>query len=263
MRIAKKISYDKVEELEMFYLLKQKICKIKEKKPDSAISKLDDISELNYYLIIDCKNVSEEMGFDKNYNISNFFYNNESNKKFIEHLKTKNSQPIFLKKLGLLTEVKGCYLIATNKEVDDNISIYNSINTISCKYDLSELPLEFQKMCNEYEKYNIENKIKINPLLEDIMNISPSKRDGILESILKNMTFVEIPKNMDDLYDLNYQNFPSQETNIEDIIEHKISNIKDIEFLNSVMEASIQKENFELCAKVRDRISEIKKINNL
>jgi predicted glycosyltransferase involved in capsule biosynthesis len=54
-----------------------------------------------------------------------------------------------------------------------------------CKFDFNNLPSDFEDICNEYEAYNINNNISINPYLNDIFNISTLERDKILENILK------------------------------------------------------------------------------
>jgi hypothetical protein len=262
MRIAKKINYEKAKSFDLFLLLKQKIDKIKKTKPNSSIAQINNNNFLNYYLIIECKDVSKELGFDKNKKPNELFFNNEeNNKNFLKHLKIKNLQPSYFKKLGLLNEITGCYLIATTKHEKENISIYNSINTISCKFNLNELPFEFEDICNEYEMYNINNNISINPFLNDIFNISTLKRDKILESILKSVSFIEMPKNIYNSYDFDKNNLESVNftDKFEDVIGEKIKNINDINFLENVMENAIENDNFELCAKIRDRLKEIKK----
>lgn len=261
MRIAKKIDSEKVKLVDLFFLLKQKIDKIKQTKPNSSIAQIDDIYSLDYYLIIECKDISNELGFDKNKKPNEFFFNHEeNNKKFLNHLKVKNSQPYYFKKLGLLNEISGCYLVATTKKEKENISIYNSINTVSCKFDFENLPSYFEDICNEYEVYNINNNISVNPYLNDIFNISTLERDKILENILKSVPFIDVPKNIYSpneigINDLEIKYFKN---NIEDIIENKIKNINDIGFLEKVMESAIERDNFELCTKIRDRIKEIK-----
>ena len=262
MRIAKKIDFEKAKKIDLFLLLKQKMNKIKQTKPNSSIAQIKDIYSLNYYLIIECKDVSKELGFDKNKKSNEIFFNNEeNNKKFLRYLKIKNSQPFYFKKLGLLNDITGCYLVATTKKEKENISIYNSINTVSCKFDFNNLPSDFEDICNEYEAYNINNNISINPYLNDIFNISTLERDKILENILKSISFIEIPKNIYSPYEFstNDSEIKYFKNNIEDVIENKIKNINDIGFLEKVMESAIESDNFELCAKIRDRIKEIKK----
>jgi ABC-type antimicrobial peptide transport system permease subunit len=263
MRIVKKIDFEKVKKIDLFLLLKQKINKIKQTKLNSSIAQVNDIYSLNYYLIIECKDISKELGFDKNKKPNEIFFNNEdNNKKFIKHLKVKNSQPFYFKKLGLLNEITSCYLVATTKKEKENISIYNSINTVSCKFDFDNLPSDFEDICNEYETYNINNDISINPYLNDIFNISTLERDKILESILKSVSFVEMPKNIYNTYEFKTNDLEEKhlKNNIENVIENKIKNINDIDFLEKVMESAIENDNFELCAKIRDKIKEIKKL---
>ena len=65
MRIAKKIDFEMVKRIDLFSLLNQKINKIKQTKPNSSIAQVNDNYSLNYYLIIECKNVSKELGYDR------------------------------------------------------------------------------------------------------------------------------------------------------------------------------------------------------
>lgn len=261
MRIAKKIEFEKVKNIDLFLLLKKKFNKLKQTKPNSSIARFDNIFDLNFYLIIECKDVSKELGFDKNKKPNEILLNHEeNNKKFLNHLKVKNSQPFYFKKLGLLNDVLGCYLVATTKKEKENISIYNSINTISCKFTFDNLPSDFEDICNEYELYNINNNISINPYLNDIFNISTLERDKILENILKSISFIEVPKNIYIPYKFKSNDLETNyfNNNIENLIEIKINNINDVDFLEKVMDSAIENDNFELCAKIRDRIKKIK-----
>ena len=96
MRISKKISFEKVKKLERFLLLKKKIEKSIDNKPGSQISKIENISKLNYYLVIDCKDVSEDFNFNNN-DKNILFSDEELNKKFIKFLIKKIHSQVILK----------------------------------------------------------------------------------------------------------------------------------------------------------------------
>ena len=266
MRVAKNIKYEIAKNSERFILLKKKITKSIENNPEGPISKLENISKLNYFFVIDCKDVSGDLGLDSKVDTNSILFGNiEKNKKFLDHLNKKNKQPSYFKKLGLLFEISGCYLVATTKKSKKNISIYNSINTVSCKLDIDNLPNEFKQMCTEYEDYNIDNNITINPGLMDMFNFNEDDKDKIIDDIISSLVFNDIPsQDLYPLYDMSdfYQNSEFGGLNIEDVIESKIEHIYDVTFLEQVMETAMESENFELCSKIRDRILKIKKNNN-
>tara|TARA_B100000963_G_C22572848_1_gene646925 strand:+ start:170 stop:901 length:732 start_codon:yes stop_codon:yes gene_type:complete len=241
--------------------MKQKIEKSITKNPDSSVA-LKGIENLNYFLVIDCKDVSKKLGVTDSFNdINLLFGTEEENEAFMNHIRKKNLQPSFFKNLGLLYDISGCYMVATSKDVKKNVSIYNTLNSISCKFDLDDLPKEFKSMCSEYDnkELSLDNKNLFN--FSNILNIPNEDRDKIIDSIVSSLAFIEIPPqelypnfNLDNVYDESLANI-----NIETIIESKIEDIYDINFLQQVMDNAIDNDNLELCAKIRDRISFIKK----
>jgi hypothetical protein len=261
MRIAKSITYEYAKGLERFSLLNKKIDKHKKENPESSISKAKKIEGLNYFLVIDCKDIYNELGFNEKEGDYKFLFGTkEKNEKFIEHIRKKNSQPFYFKKIGLFYDIAGCYIVATTKNNKKNISVYNSLNTVSCKFDLENLPIDFREMCLEYEDYSFEKEIRNLPNMSNIFNISYEEREKIIESIISSFAYIQMPiqpvfpKN--DIYK-NHQNL--SRNNIQDIIESKINDIYDITFLEKVMDSAIEDDNFELCAKIRDRIKNIRK----
>jgi len=261
MRLVKSITYKRAKKLSRFSIIKKKIEKAIQKNPESAIAK-KGIEGLKYYLVIDCKDVSKKIGIDDSFNdIHLLFGTKEENETFMNHIRKKNLEPSFFKNLGLLYDISGCYLVATSKDVKKNVSIYNTLNSVSCKFELDDLPSEFKKMCSDYENKELtfDNTNLFN--FSNILNIPNEERDKIIESIVSSLEFDEIPKqdiysslNFDDVYNENISNI-----NIESIIESKIEDIYDINFLQQVMETAIENDNLELCAKIRDRINFIKK----
>jgi hypothetical protein len=261
MRLVELITYEKANKLNRFSIIKQKIEKLIKKNPDSDIAKRG-IKNLKYFLVIDCKDVSKKLGVDCEYNDINFLFGTKENSEaFMGHIRKKNSQPSFFKNLGLLYDVSGCYIVATSKGIKKNVSIYNTLNSVSCKFDLDDLPKEFKKMCSNYENkdLNFDNVNMFN--FSNILNIPNEERDKIIESIVSSLAFTEVPKqeiynnvNIEEVYGSD-----SNRINFENIIESKLEDIYDVNFLQQVMESAIEKDNLELCAKIRDRISYIKK----
>jgi hypothetical protein len=261
MRLVKSINYKRAQEINRFSIIKQKLEKLIKKNPESDIAK-KGIDKLEYFLVIDCKNVSSDLGINEDVNEINFLFGTkEDNEAFMKHIRKKNSQPSYFKNLGLLYDISGCYIVATSKSSKKNINIYNTLNSVSCKFEFDDLPIEFKKMCSEYEnkELNYDNKNIFN--FSNILNIPNDERDKIIESIVSSLAFIEIPKQ--DLYsNLNFDEVYQENSsfiNIESIIESKIEEIYDINFLQQVMDSAIESDNLELCAKIRDRINFIKK----
>lgn len=261
MRLVESISYEKAKTLKRFSIIKQKIEKLIEKNPDSSISK-KGIKNLKYFLVIDCKDVSKKLGIDYDSNDAHFLFGTKENSEtFMKHIRKKNSQPSFFKNLGLLYDISGCYLVATSKDVKKNVSIYNTLNSVSCKFELDDLPSNFKNMCSDYENKNLnfDNTNMFN--FSNILNIPNEERDKIIESIVGSLAFIEVPSqeiyngiNMEEMYSNE-----SNRINLESVIENKIQDIYDVNFLQQVMESAIENDNLELCAKIRDRINYIKK----
>ena len=261
MRLVELVLYEKAKSLNRFSMIKQKIEKLIYKNPDSTIAKLG-IKKLNYFLVIDCKDVSKKLGIDyESDNIDFLSGTKENSKSFMNHIRKKNSQPSFFKSLGLLYDISGCYIVATSKSVKKNVSIYNTLNSVSCKFDLSELPIDFKKMCSNYDnkELNFDNTNIFN--FSNILNIPNEDRDKIIESIVSSLDFTEIP--IQEMYSgLNLEEMYADDVgsmNLESVIESKLEDIYDVNFLKQVMDGAIRKDNLELCAKIRDRINKIKK----
>jgi len=147
MRLIKEISYKRARQLSEYEKAKSLFNEIKKNNPKSIIAKANNISNLKFYIVIDSKNL-----FDKN-NYFKFFFEKdfldakkfqEEHKKFIENIKEKTTKekkhlPKFFKKLGKTNEVKGCYLVITNKVSKPYITITNSLNTISVRFKYKKL----------------------------------------------------------------------------------------------------------------------------
>lgn len=261
MRLVEPIAYERAKVLNRFSMIKQKIEKLIKKNPDGNLAKLG-IKNLKYFLVIDCKDVSKKLGIDYESNSMNLLFGTKENSEsFMSHIRKKNSQPSFFKNLGLLYDITGCYIVATSKSVKKNISIYNTLNSVSCKFDFDDLPINFKKMCSDYEnkELNFDNSNMFN--FSNILNIPNEDRDKIIDSIVSSLSFMEMP--IQNMYSsLKFEDIYGEEgnyMNLESVIENKIDDIYDLKFLQQVMEGAIEKDNLELCAKIRDRINKIKK----
>jgi hypothetical protein len=264
MRITKKITYDDVIKFNRFNKLEEKIESTKKKNFNYPISKLE-IEEMNYFLVIECKDLSEELGFGVQTNNFSFgfFAEKDKHQSFLKHIRKKNSQPSYFKKIGLLYDITGCYVVATTKKDKRKISSYNSSNTISIRLNMNKLPKEIENMCNEFEVYQLQKQQRDHIDNSEIFGMSQDDKEKIIENIVSGILFVKKPfQEMYPNYDLNdmYNTMNVASLNIEQVIENKLHDIYDIVFLEQVMESAIEKENFEFCAKIRDRISAIKEI---
>jgi hypothetical protein len=264
MKIVKKIPFKKAVNINRFDLLKKKIDKLIKNNEDSPISKKGNISKLNYFLVIKYEDISEKINIEKAFPNSDLFLlsSQEDSDKFMSHIKKKNEEPYYFKKLGFLKDIVGCFIVATTKRNSKNIDIISESNSISCKLDIQSLPEDFSEMCDEYEKDNlptIENTKKLNNKSSDIINNEEYFEDLII-SILKSNKTIDPPfQELNYSFDMDYydNDFFTTE-NVENIMEINLEKIHDIDFLNDIMESAIESENFEFCAKIKDRIEILK-----
>lgn len=262
MRIVKKITYKEAKKVDKFKKLEDRINSTKKKSPNHSISK-KPLDEINYYLVIESKNLSEELGFGAQTNNFGFgfFSEKEKHQKFLKHIRKKNSQPSFFKKIGLLYDIVGCYLVATTKEEEEKITIYKSSNTVLIKLNMNKLPSEIENMCREHEENQIRQQQEEDLAIDEYFSDSDEDdRDKIIDSIVSGILFIPRPfQEMYPEYDIeDIYHFQENPLNIEDVIESKLDDIYDITFLKQIMDGATQKENYELCAKIRDRINFLK-----
>lgn len=272
MKLVKEIKVDRAKELNEYSFIKQKFSKLKKEKNN----KLTSINNLNYYFVIEFEDLLDNPEFFKslfsreNMNINNFkkleddYINglNESKKSNFNEL------PKFFKKLGEHNKINGCYLVATIKTDKTKITTHNSQSTISIKLNLKELPNEFKKMCGEFYDYKEKLAEQEREEMNKIVNMTFEQQNKLMSNILRGIDFSSVnifgpsnpilsfKKSPNEIFDFNTVN---SKVRIEDVIENKIQDISDINFLNNLLKTSEQSENFELCVKLRDRINQLSK----
>ncbi len=281
MRLVKKVKFNTIKEINQFKKLDNSFKKCKEKEDKNLLSNVKDISRLNFYFVIEYINIiHEKINYDKifpenkegrhskiDYNI--LMEEQDKLKKYINDKHTKC--PEYFKKLGILNEVVGCFVIGTTKKNISSIAkldIIKKENCISYKFDLKNLPREFEQMCIDFATNKQDFIEKEHEEFEKFMKLSNEEQDNIIQDILYKIQnppiiFLENPTEESLIEDGGFQDFldnssQTATTTIEMAAEKSIENINDISFLNVMLKTALNKENYELCAKIRDRIALLK-----
>ena len=262
MKIIKKITFRRAKSLsDEFKLVQDKFFEIKKNESQEGISRIDNISKLNYFIVIEYINMADKIDYDKIFPNDDYLVDiegllNEQDKVIQQINKRKNTYPEIFKKLGLIHQVTGCFLIATRKSNINNVSTKNTKNTISVKINNNSLPREICDMCNEYNDAKSEIFEKEQEEFERFNKLSFEEQDIILQNILQN-----INKGSTEFFYTSEANDNKNEplsgyTNVkmEDAFSQNIERITSVEFLNSLLDKALDKENYEFCAKIRDRL---------
>lgn len=283
MRLVKKIRFKRATEITQFKSLTNSFNKIhntSNAKP--VVTKLPkDISKLNFYVVIEYINIlNTKVDFNKIYpdNPENkdepidFFALREEQEKLCKYLRENQFVgPECFKKIGILNEVIGCFLIGTNKKNIKSIhrlDITNKEHNIIAKIDFKKLPKEVDQMCSEYYKkfHNIIEKE-----LDDyarFISLSNEEKDDIILEVLTSIKYPNYIYPTSEPYDYpeepisedSYSLIPSTTaTTIQHAAESNIQLITDLEFLGVLLMSNIEKEEYLLCAKIRDRIQDLQK----
>lgn len=274
MRLIKKVKFSRVKEIVQFKKLDSTFNKLKIKDTESQIGNVKDLSRLNFYFIMEYINlIQEKINYKKIFpesvdgvqrpNLNILLEEQDKLKKYVDD-KQSNS-PEFFKKLGILNEVVGCFLIATTKKNIRSIQkldLLKKDQSIVIKLDKLNLPKEFEQICSEFSKNQQKFIEKEHEEFEKFMKMSNEEKDTIIQDILHNIQFPPILF-MDIQNDENSEeqpfyefmkNEPHTATTIETAAENSIDYINDKEFLNAMLTAALEKEKYELCAKIRDRL---------
>lgn len=272
MRIIKKLRFKRVKELYIFKKIKSDFLKLKSenKNNEDALFSCEDLSKLNYFIVLEYINlINDKIDYKKIFPISkigcnsivdfnNLVQEQEKLKKYIQN--NQSVGPIYFKNLGLLNEVQGCYLVATTNKQPKKIKDFNFKNKknndfIFIKFNFNKLPREFEKICFDYHNKKNRNFEKDKEEFENFLNLTNEEKDVIVDNL-----FYDIQNQLicDEILD-KINNCSSTATTIQFAVENKIDKITDLEFLVNMLHSSENIENYELCAKIRDRILEIKK----
>lgn len=265
MKIIKKITFRRAKTLtEEFKLIQEKFLEIKNNGGEEGIDRIDSVSKLNYFIVIEYVNVADKINYEKIFPNDDFIVDIEGlldeQDKVIQHInKRKEGYPEIFHKLGLVNEVTGCFIIATRKTNINNVSTKNTKNTISIRIKNSSLPKEISGMCSEYNDVKSEIFKKEQEEFNRFNRLSFDEQDIILQNILQNVNSgsVEFFYSSDSNDEKDKVEPLSGYTSVkmEDAFSQNIERITSIDFLKSLLKKAITKENYEFCAKIRDRLS--------
>lgn len=280
MRLVKKITHKRAIQLPQYKKIVSTFEKFKE-DPNidrhNSIKKTKDLSTLNYFLIIDYENVIK-----KRINIQNFIEKDgqtgnevvniqkllEEKRKIEESIQDKTKkEPACFSKLGSMNEVNGCYIIGANKKSvghikDLDLNIKN--NFIIVKLDMKKLPKEIDEMCNDYQVKTQERIKKEQEEYERFSKLNADEQDNYIRNILNEMSntpsMIIIKDNINIYNDLTR---PPGFTFFDGFSEKNLQSITNIQFLETLLSNAEEKEQYEFCAKIRDRINDLKIQNGL
>jgi protein-arginine kinase activator protein McsA len=266
MKIIKKISFKRAKSLlEEYKSVQEKFSEIKNKgEKEEGIARIDSLSKLNYFIVLEYNNMADKIDYDKIFPNNDYIVDVEGllneQDKVIQHIsKRKANYPEIFYKLGIIHEVTGCFLIATRKSDIKNLSTKNTKNTISVRIKNSSLPQEIEFMCNDYYDSRIDTTIKEQEEFKRFNKLSFEEQDIILQNILQNANSGSVeffyypePKKTHSK-DEPLSGYSG--VKIEDTIGQNVERITSVEFLTSLLNKAIDKENYEFCAKIRDRIA--------
>lgn len=247
MRLISRVKAKRASNIEQFSEIKSVFNCFLEKNINVAKS-IKDITKLNFFFVIDYKNLLA----DKNLNdVSSLVEKNDFSYPF-SYTSDVKKYPNFFHLLGHSVEIVGCYFIAIKENSLNFAKKYdlNSANTgISIKLDNDKLPREFKKMCERFHKAQKIKNIKRQDEMDSFMKLKESEQEDVINEILGNKIVSHESINDNIVYsDGNVVN------TFELAAEHNIDNINDIEFLNNMLNSALVNENYEFCAKIRDRI---------
>ena len=264
MKIIKKITFRRAKALtEEFGLIQEKFLELKESTGKEGISRIDSVSTLNNFIVLEYINMADKINYEKIFPNDDYIVDIEGllneQDKVIQHInKRKGLYPDVFHKLGLIHEVTGCFLIATRKTNLHNVSTKNTKNTISIKIKNSSLPREIVQMCDEFHIVKSEFIQKEEEHFRRFNKLSFEEQDIILQNILQNVNTgsVDFFYTSDSYVHKNQEEPLSGYTSVkmEDAFSQNIERITSVEFLKSLMDKALDKENYEFCAKIRDRL---------
>jgi len=265
MKIIKKVSFSRAKSLtEEYKFIQEKFLDIKNKGGEEGVSRIDSISKLNYFIVLEYVNMADKIDYNKIFPNDDFIVDIEGllneQDKVIQHIsKRKSNYPELFYKLGLMHEVTGCFLIATRKTSVTNVSTKNTKNTISVRIKNSKLPTEIEHMCEDYHSVKSEMLDKEKEEFNRFNKLSFEEQDIILQNILQNAN----TSSVEFFYSQEHKSLDKKEeplsgysgVKLEDAFTQNVERITSVEFLKSLLLKAIEKENYLFCAKIRDRLA--------
>lgn len=283
MRLIRKITFKRVTQLPQYKKVLSLFDKFKE-NPDidrhNSIKKTKDASTLNYFIVVDFENVikkkinfknfiEREPGTDKEIvNINKLIEEKEKIEKSIQE--RSQTQPPFFNKLGMMNEVNGCYLIGANKKSISHIrdlDLRAKNNFIIVKLDNKKLPKEIEEMCIQFHEKTQEKMRREQEEFEKFSKMNQDEQDRYINEILNNVNLPPPSIVFLEKIKFDYANDKFLQTSgftfFDGFSEKNIQNIENVEFLEALLNNAVEKEQYEFCAKIRDRIIEVKEKRDL
>jgi hypothetical protein len=269
MKIIKKITHRRAKALPEYEYIKDKFADIKSKggQKTEGIERSQSLDKLNYFIVLEYFNMAEKIDYAKIFPTDDYVIDvegllNEQDKIIQLINKRKDNYPEMFYKLGFVNEVVGCFLIATRKSKMNHISTKNTKNTISIKIK-DTFPREIKEMCNDYYAIKSEASEREQEEFIRFNRLSFDERDIILQNILENaaensVAFFYPPDNRKRNKSDLTQSGATGTVKLEEVFNQNIEKITSIEFLRSLLYKAEQKENYEFCAKIRDRLEFLK-----
>ena len=278
MRLIRKITYKRVSQLPQHKKVISIFDKFKE-DPDidrhNALKKTKDHSTLNYFIVLEFDNIIK-----KKINIKNVIEKDPATSKEIVNLnrlieeKTKleesikermKKEPPCFSKLGIINQVTGCYLVGANKKSVAHIrdlDLKSKNNFIIVKLDNRKLPKEIEEMCNQFYAKTQEIIKKEQDEFEKFSKMDQKEQDDYINNILNNLGNTNTPPPSIVIIDnINFSNDSLKSsgfTFFDGFSEKNIQQIENVQFLETLLANAEEKEQYEFCAKIRDRLIEIK-----
>lgn len=282
MRIVKKVLFERITELPQFKKIRTTFgrLKLKESKSTFGISSVKEISRLQFYFVIEYINViQEKIDYNKifpdsengeatciDYNILS--QEQDRIKKLIAYLQSE--YPECFKKLGISKEVVGCFIIATNKKTNSirKLNLYKKEHCIAVRLNYSDLPKEFELMCADFAKSKREEIDREQEEFDRFMTLSQGEQDNIISDFLHNIQYPSLyfPESNESeeidnfIFDSVRLNQVPSGTTIESAAEASIDQTTDIKYLSAMLDSALEREKYELCAKIRDRLIILKNL---
>ncbi len=283
MKIVKKVSLSKIKGIEYFDNISDLFNELSPKMLKQI--GVSNVLDLNYFFVVTYKNILKATN-----DLNKFFSSDgeikidvlqKEHQRMYKYLtdRNKNGYPAIFNKMGLLNEVQGCYLVASNLKNVKNIDVNCNIDygegflSLSVKLNNDKLPKEIEHVFSEYQKKQ-NNKIKkefndrttdygdIN--MEDLFLFNPFEGNDLKPGML----FVTLtpdhdlfitPDNASPLEEDENSPFvinigESHKNTIENLVDTNLGKIYNMDFLSDILKTAELNENYELCAKIRDRI---------
>jgi hypothetical protein len=283
MRLIRKVTYKRVSQLPQHNKVLSIFDKFKE-DPDidrhNSLKKTKDASTLNYFLVLDFDNIIK-----KKINIKNFIEKEPNSNKEIVNIgklleeKTKleesikeriKKDPACFSKLGFINQVTGCYLIGANKKSVAHIrdlDLKSKNNFIIVKLDNRKLPKEIEDMCNQFHVRTQERIKKEQEEFDRFSKMDQKEQDEYIDNILNNITnFSPPPASIVIIDNINFNNNLTKSsgfTFFDGFSEKNIQQIENVQFLETLLANAEEKEQYEFCAKIRDRLIELRLKKNV